>query len=214
MVIAVVDYGSGNLRSVAKALEHVAVPLGESVAVTDDAACVRAADRVLLPGVGAFRDCKEGLARLPGMLDALSHFALEQRKPFLGICIGMQLLATKGYEHGETEGLGWIPGHVVPLELPDGLKIPHMGWNSLNVLSEAGEHSMLCDVRSGDDVYFVHSYHFVPDDPASVCATVDYGVPIVAAVAVDNIFATQFHPEKSQEVGLQLLKNFVCWEAS
>ncbi|WP_425450174.1 imidazole glycerol phosphate synthase subunit HisH [Virgifigura deserti] len=215
MTTIVIDYGSGNLRSAAKALERAAAEAGcgERIAVSADAADVARADRIVLPGVGAFADCRRGLDEVPGLVDALRSAVLDAGRPFLGICVGMQLMATTGREHGDHAGLGWIDGAVVPIDRTgsDGqaLKIPHMGWNELTVGRE--DHPVLTGIASGDHAYFVHSYQFVPADPADRLATVDYGTPLAAVVGRDNLVGTQFHPEKSQATGLRLLANFLQW---
>jgi imidazole glycerol-phosphate synthase subunit HisH len=208
MIVAIVDYGAGNLRSAEKALAAAA---GDSarVVVTADPDTVRKADRVVLPGVGAFADCKRGLDSLPGMVAALEDVALKQGKPFLGICVGMQLMASVGVEFGEHKGLDWIKGKVVVLDPADrSLRIPQMGWNNLELKRV---HPALADTRSGDHAYFVHSYHFVAERPQDVIATVEYGGPVTAVIGRDNLLGVQFHPEKSQQVGLALLKSFLKW---
>ena len=213
--VAIVDYGSGNLRSAAKALERVARESGTAAAVvvTADPDRIRTADRVVLPGVGAFADCLRGLEAVPGLVEALREAVLGVGRPFLGICVGMQLLATTGREHGVHPGLGWIPGEVVPISGTgaDGraLKVPHMGWNELAI--DRPDHPALAGIAPGDHAYFVHSYHFVPADPAARLAAVEYGGPVTAVVARDNLLGTQFHPEKSQATGLRLLGNFLQW---
>jgi glutamine amidotransferase len=200
MTLAVIDYGSGNLRSVAKAFGDVLV--------TSDPDQVRKAERVVLPGVGAFADCKAGLDRLTGMQEALEEAVIKGGKPFLGICVGMQLMADWGREHLDCPGLGWLPGEVEVLEPADpSLKIPHMGWNQLEIRQP---HALLKDIPTGSHAYFVHSFHFVTN-PKYVFAECDYGGPVAALVGRDNIAGTQFHPEKSQKVGLQLVKNFLGW---
>jgi len=212
MSVAIVDYGSGNLRSAAKAFERAAAETGLATAihVTADPEVVRAAERVVLPGVGAFADCHAGLAALPGMIAALEEAVLDRGRPFLGICVGMQLLATVGREHGDHAGLGWIPGEVVPLRPGDpALKIPHMGWNALEIVATG--HPVLAGLAQDTHVYFVHSYHFRTEDPNHVLARVNYGGPVAAAVGRDNLFGTQFHPEKSQAAGLTLIGNFLRW---
>lgn len=212
--VALIDYGSGNLHSAGKALERAARESGtnKAVLVTADPDVVRRADRIVLPGVGAYADCRRGLDAVPGMVEALTEAVLERGRPFLGICVGLQLLASRGLEHGVTEGLGWIEGDVVKITPSDpALKIPHMGWNSLNV---ARPHPILEGIPTGEDgldAYFVHSYHLEAADPAAVIATSDYGSAITAAVGRDNIVGTQFHPEKSQRLGLALLANFLKW---
>ena len=211
-IIAIVDYGSGNLRSAAKAFERVVDEqgLGLTVAVTADAAVVARADRIVLPGVGAFADCKAGLAALPGMIETLTEQVLVRARPFFGICVGMQLLATTGHEHGDHAGLGWIAGEVMPLAVESqGLKVPHMGWNQL-VADRAG-HPLLAGLDPEAHAYFVHSYHMVCAAPAHRLAHVDYGGPIAAMVGRDNIVGTQFHPEKSQATGLAVIANFLRW---
>jgi len=207
MKIAVVDYGSGNLRSAAKAFEREAGP-GHTVAITSDPDVVRKADRIVLPGQGAFGDCAAGLRAVPGMVAALEEAALKRAVPFFGICVGMQLLATRGLEHGTHAGLDWIAGEVRRMTPADpALKLPQLGWNALDFVP----HPLLAGWQPGTHVYFANSYHFVPDDGAAVLATADYGGPIVAAVVKDNIAGTQFHPEKSQAAGLRLVANFLGW---
>ncbi|MFC5358448.1 imidazole glycerol phosphate synthase subunit HisH [Azospirillum himalayense] len=209
--VALIDYGSGNLRSAAKALERAAAGCHASfqVMVTSDANAVRRADRVVLPGVGAFADCKRGLSEVPGMLDALDEVVHGKGRPFLGICVGMQLMAERGREYGVTEGLGWIKGEVVKLEPADPtLKIPHMGWNELDIRRT---HPVLAGLPERAHAYFVHSYRFAVERPEDVIASADYGGPFAAVVGRDNLVGTQFHPEKSQETGLALVANFLTW---
>lgn len=212
--IAIVDYGSGNLRSAAKAFERAVRESGleMNVIVTNRPDDIAAADRIVLPGVGAFADCMRGLAALPGMIEALEMVVLKSARPFLGICVGMQLLASVGREHGDHNGLGWVPGEVVPIKPSDpGMKIPHMGWNTL-VLHEAGaRHSLLGGLEDGSHVYFVHSYQFQTETADHVLAHTDYGGDVVALIGRDNIAGTQFHPEKSQRAGLQFIHNFLTW---
>jgi glutamine amidotransferase len=208
--IAVIDYGSGNLRSAAKALEHAALDAGltTEIVITSDANAVRRADRIVLPGVGAFGDCMAGLAATPGMIDALEESVRGQGRPFLGICVGMQLLAEWGVEFGRHKGLGWIAGEVSRLQPADAaLKIPHMGWNTIN---PTRAHPLLATLPS-PALYFVHSYALTKADPADVLASCDYGGAFLAMVARGNIAGTQFHPEKSQAAGLMILKNFCLW---
>ncbi|SDE19968.1 imidazole glycerol phosphate synthase subunit HisH [Rhodospira trueperi] len=212
MTIAIIDYGSGNLRSAAKAFERAALEcqLDQTILVTDDADAVARADRIVLPGVGAFADCRRGLAAVDGMIDALTEAVLNKGRPFLGICVGMQLMAREGHEHGTTPGLGWIDGTVEAIRPADSaLKVPHMGWNDL-VLGDAA-HPVLEGLRSGDHAYFVHSYHLEVDDPKQVLVTVDYGGLVTAMVGRDTMVGTQFHPEKSQATGLRLITNFLRW---
>jgi glutamine amidotransferase len=208
--VALIDYGSGNLRSAEKALARVATDAGtgHEVLVTADPTRVEAAERIVLPGVGAFADCMRGVSSIPGMIDVLEDKVLKRGSPFLGICVGMQLLAEVGREHGDHKGLGWIPGDVVKISPRDAsLKIPHMGWNALSLNAT---HPMLSDMN-GADVYFVHSYCIRPSNRAHVLATTDYGGEIAAIVGRDNIIGTQFHPEKSQAIGLAFLERFLTW---
>jgi glutamine amidotransferase len=214
MLTAIIDYQSGNLHSAAKAFERAARESGisASIELTSDPDTVLRADRILLPGVGAFADCYNGLASVPGMLDALEEAVLRRGRPFYGICVGMQLLAERGLEHGEHRGLGWIDGEVTLIRPQDpALKVPHMGWNTLNFIRE---HPLLEGIPGGDQgwhAYFVHSYHFLAKDQTHVVATSSYGSPITAFVARDNIAGSQFHPEKSQKLGLRLISNFLSW---
>jgi len=214
MTLVVVDYGSGNLRSAAKALERAARERGldTPIAVSGEAEAVARAERVVLPGVGAFADCRAGLAALPGMLDALQEAVVARGRPFLGICVGMQLMAERGLEYGETPGLGWIPGQVEALRPADpALKVPHMGWNELAPTAAGAAHPLLAGLPAGTHAYFVHSYHLRPADPGHLLAAVDYGGPLAAVIGRDNLAGTQFHPEKSQAAGLRLLGNFLEW---
>lgn len=211
-VVAIIDYGSGNLRSAEKAMARAVNDggLGARVIVTSDAEEVRRAERIVLPGVGAFADCMSGLRAVPGMVGALTEAVQQRGVPFLGICVGMQLMATRGLEHGTHEGLGWIEGDVVRLTPSDpALKIPHMGWNTLRV---ARPHPVLAHVQDNEaHAYFVHSFALAVAHDRDVVASTDYGGPFAAVVARDNMIGTQFHPEKSQAVGLQLLQNFARW---
>ena len=212
MTVAIIDYGSGNLRSAAKAFERASREQrqGEPILVTRSPDDVRKASRIVLPGVGAFADCKRGLAALPGMIEALEEAALKGGRPFLGICVGMQLMAERGHEHGVHAGLGWIAGDVVPLAPEDaGLKIPHMGWNDIHL--RASSHPLVEDVREGADVYFVHSYALACRNSGDVVASTRYGAEVTAFVARGNLAGTQFHPEKSQGVGLKIISNFLSW---
>jgi glutamine amidotransferase len=212
MSVVLIDYGSGNLRSAAKAFERAIgeAGLNREVMVTADPDQVRRAERIVLPGVGAFADCKRGLEALPGMRDTLVDQVIGRGKPFLGICVGMQLMASWGREHGDHEGLGWVPGEVVPVEpaRPD-LKVPHMGWNELAFVP--GGHLLLNGLVPGQHAYFVHSYCFVAADARHVLAEVDYGGPLAAVIGRDNMAGTQFHPEKSQATGLAFITNFLRW---
>jgi len=215
MHVAIIDYGSGNLHSAAKAFERAAREEGSKLAVKVTAAPeeVLSAERIVLPGVGAFADCKAGLAAIPGMIEALEEAVQGKSKPFLGICVGLQLMAARGLEHGVTPGLGWVEGEVRAIEPDDpSLKIPHMGWNTLRL---AREHALFDGIPTGDDglhAYFVHSYHLVPEEAGDLVATTDYGGPVTAFVVRDNMAGSQFHPEKSQKLGLALIANFLKWQ--
>ena len=212
--LVIIDYGSGNLRSAEKALERAAADAGLPVDVTvsSDPGDVLAADRVVLPGVGAFGDCIRGLHAIDGMVDALEEAVLKKAQPFLGICVGMQLMAKSGIEHGTHKGLGWIDGEVIALTPKDAsLKIPHMGWNEIALTAKGHAHAVLKDLTPTDHAYFVHSYHMKVANPDHVLATVDYGSALTAIVGRDNMIGFQFHPEKSQAVGLKLLESFIRW---
>ena len=215
MTVAVIDYGSGNLHSAAKALERASREsgAGEPILVTRDPQKVRRADRVVLPGVGAFADCKRGLDAVPGMVAAMTEAVRTNGKPFLGICVGMQLMAERGREYAVTEGLGWIKGEVDRITPSDSaLKIPHMGWNTLNLRHA---HPLLDGIPTGPQglhAYFVHSYQLAPAERDDLVADADYGGPLTAMVAHANMAGTQFHPEKSQKLGLALLANFLRWK--
>lgn len=214
MDVAIVDYGSGNLHSARKAFERAAREAGSAaaIAVTSDPSAVLKADRIVLPGVGAFADCRRGLNLVPGMVEAMSEAVLNKGRPFLGICVGMQLLATRGLEHQVTEGLNWIEGDVEAIDSRAGqLRIPHMGWNTL---TPRARHPLLEGIPLGEDgfhAYFVHSYAFKPLQDTNILAATDYGGPIAAMIGRGNITGTQFHPEKSQALGLMLIANFLRW---
>jgi glutamine amidotransferase len=214
MSVSIIDYGSGNLHSARKAFERAAREAGREVAitVTSRPEDVLAADRIVLPGVGAFADCRRGLGAVPGMIEALEEAVHRRAKPFLGICVGMQLMAERGREYETIEGLGWIPGEVVMIEPGDpSLKVPHMGWNTLSVRRP---HALLDGIATGPDgmhAYFVHSYHLKASDPDVIAAETDYGGPVTAIVARGTMAGTQFHPEKSQKLGLALIANFLRW---
>lgn len=202
-VLALIDYGAGNLHSVANALKAAGA---ESVQVTADPDLVRAADRIVLPGVGSFKACAEGLRAIPQLVEAMSERVLVGAAPFLGICVGMQLLASRGVEHGITPGLDWIGGEVRLIERTDpAIKIPHMGWNDVMIRPHA-------PLLENGEAYFLHSYHFVPDDGHHALAMTDHGGGLVAAVGRDTIMGVQFHPEKSQAYGLALLRAFLDWK--
>ncbi len=211
MTCAIIDYDSGNLRSAEKSFQRMAAELDAGkVVVTSDPDVVARAGRIVLPGVGAFADCRAGLAGHDGLFEAIEQAVLKRGVPFLGICVGMQMMATRGLEHGlDTPGFDWIRGEVVQLRPRDpALKIPHMGWNDLVI---DRPHPVLEGIRSGDHGYFVHSYHFVVADRADLIAHVDHGGPVAAVVGRDNMIGTQFHPEKSQATGLRLIGNFLKW---
>ena len=205
MKIALIDYGSGNLQSAYKALELVS-NCKKKIFITSNSKDLLKADKIILPGVGAFADCMKGLKSISGMIDVLNEVVLEKKKPFLGICICMQLLATEGKEKGNHKGLGWIKGKVIKIKKNKKIKIPHMGWNTVKVISK---HPIL--KRKKFESYFVHSYNFVCRDKKNIIATCDYQQKITAIVGKENIIGTQFHPEKSQKIGLEILKNFVSW---
>jgi glutamine amidotransferase len=212
--VVIIDYGSGNLHSAAKAFERAAreSEANAQITLTADPDIVAAADCIVLPGVGAFADCKRGLEAVPGMRDVLEDTIRVKGRPFLGICVGMQLMASRGLEFEVTDGLDWIGGEVRAIEPNDkNLKIPHMGWNTLSIITP---HALLQDIPTGPDglhAYFVHSFHFVPKERSAVVAETDYGAPVTAFIAKDNMAGTQFHPEKSQTLGLKLIANFLKW---
>lgn len=204
--LALIDYGAGNLRSVANALK---VAGADDVLLTSDPDAVRRADRVVLPGVGAYRACAQALRGVAGMIDALEERVLVDGVPFLGICVGMQLLASRGVEYGVTEGLDWIPGEVRLIERTDpAIKVPHMGWNDVSPMHHGDGAALI----KGGEAYFLHSYHFAVEQGSDVAALTDHGGGLVAAVARDNILGVQFHPEKSQAYGLDLLSRFLAWK--
>ncbi len=203
--IALIDYGAGNLHSVHNALKAAGA---ERVSVTADPKIVRGAKRVVLPGVGSFKSCADGLTAIPGLVAALEERVLRDGVPFLGICVGMQLLASNGFEHAVTPGLGWIPGEVRLIERTDpAIKVPHMGWNDVS----PAHHQDGAELIAPGEAYFLHSYHFAPEDGRHVAAMTDHGGGLVAAVARDNLLGVQFHPEKSQAYGLALLARFLEW---
>lgn len=205
-VTALVDYGAGNLQSVANALKAAGA---ESVSVTSDPDVVRAADRIILPGVGSFKACAEGLNAIPHLVEAMTERVFVGGAPFLGICVGMQLLASRGLEHGETPGLDWIAGEVREIEVADpAIKIPHMGWNDVAPMPHKNGAALI----EPGEAYFLHSYHFIADEGEDVAALTDHGRSVVAAVARDNLIGVQFHPEKSQAYGLAFLSRFLEWK--
>ena len=212
--VVIIDYGSGNLHSAAKAFERAAreSEADSTIIVSSSVVDVGSADRIVLPGVGAYADCKRGLDAVPGLLSTLEEVVRKKARPFLGICVGMQLMSQRGLEFTTTEGLGWIKGEVKAIEPKDpALKIPHMGWNTLDVVTP---HALLRDIPTGPKglhAYFVHSFHLAAKDRRVVVAETDYGGPVTAMIADGNIAGTQFHPEKSQKLGLKLLANFLSW---
>lgn len=214
MRVAIIDYGSGNLRSVAKAFERAAYEraIAADIEITDDAGRAGTADRIVLPGVGTYADCRKGLNRVAGMIEMLEETVLKGGRPFLGICVGMQLLSTRGLEKELTRGLGWIEGNVIRMiPAQEELKVPQIGWNTLEL---AAPHALFNGIPTGSDglhAYFVHSYHFDCTDKQHQLATTDYGGPITAAIAHNNLAGTQFHPEKSQRLGLEFIANFLEW---
>ena len=214
MRVAIIDYGSGNLRSATKAFERAAheAGLAATIELTADAERVRSADRIVLPGVGAYADCAAGLHAVSGMWEAVEEVALRKGRPFLGICVGMQLMSERGLEKTVTEGLGWIAGDVKEITPSDpALKIPQIGWNTIELQRP---HPLFSGIETGPKglhAYFVHSYHLEAKNPAETVATADYGGAVTAAVARDNVAGTQFHPEKSQALGLALITNFLKW---
>ncbi|MEM5502000.1 imidazole glycerol phosphate synthase subunit HisH [Ahrensia kielensis] len=215
MQVAIIDYGSGNLRSATKSFERAAreAQIDADIILTNNADIVATADRVVLPGVGAYADCAAGLAAVPGMRDAIYTAVIHKARPFFGICVGMQLMATRGLEKTTTYGFDWIKGDVKEMTPDDAdLRIPQIGWNTINL---TGEHTLFDGIHTGADglhAYFVHSYHLAAANKEDVIATADYGGPITAAVVRDNMFGTQFHPEKSQLLGLALIANFLKWK--
>lgn len=211
MTTVIVDYESGNLHSAEKSFQRMAREIGAApVVVSSDPEAVLRAERIVLPGVGAYPDCRAGLMGRAGLFEAIEERAIRQGAPFLGICVGMQMMATRGLEHGETPGFDWIPGEVRRIERADpALKIPHMGWNALEILRP---HPLFEGIARGDHAYFVHSYHLAAARPETVLATADHGGTVTAAVARDNLAGTQFHPEKSQATGLRLIANFLAWK--
>ena len=211
MLTALIDYDSGNLHSAQKAFERMAHEAGHgTIVVTSEPDVVAKADRIVLPGDGAFPSCRRALDAFGGLFEAIEEGVHKQGKPFLGICIGMQMMATRGLEFEPTDGFGWIPGQVEPIHPADPtLKVPHMGWNDL-VIDQP--HAVLDGIATGDHAYFVHSFHFKVETPAHLLAHVDYAGPITAIVGRDNMVGTQFHPEKSQATGLRLIANFLAWK--
>ncbi len=211
MSISVIDYGSGNLKSAAKALETAAnnINIGSEIIVTSDPKKIRQSDKIVLPGQGSFRDCYLGITKIPGLNEALNEFVLEEKKPILGICVGMQLFAKMGYESQETKGFGWIDAEVRKINnINKRIKLPHMGWNEIELKKDC---FLFSNIKNKSHMYFIHSYEFITKQKDCVVATTDYGNSITVSVAKENIVGTQFHPEKSQKNGLIILENFLKW---
>jgi len=209
MLLTVVDYGVGNLRSIAKSIEKANSDnnLSYTVKVSSDVNDVKKSDKIVLPGQGSFKACKEGIDKIIGLQQALNESVLVKKKPIYGICAGMQLFATTGYEEEKTAGLNWIPGEVIKLDLGlSKLKIPHMGWNELRVENAS---NVFKDVVNKNHAYFIHSYQFIPEDKKNISITTNYGKDVIAAVSFENIYGSQFHPEKSQNTGIKILSNFL-----
>ena len=212
MSIAVIDYGSGNLKSAAKALETAANNTNTSskIVVTSDPKTIKQSDKIVLPGQGSFRDCYLGIKKVPGLNESLNEFVLDKKKPIFGICVGMQLFAKTGYESQETKGFGWIDAEVRKINnMNKKLKLPHMGWNEIELKKD---YFLFSNIKNKSHMYFIHSYEFMTKQKDCVVATTNYGNSIIASVAKENIFGTQFHPEKSQKNGLIILENFLKWE--
>ena len=212
MSIAVIDYGSGNLKSAAKALEAASnnININSKIVVTSDPKIIKEANKIVLPGQGSFKDCCLGIKKISGLEDALNEFVLIKKKPIFGICVGMQLFAKIGYESQETEGFGWIDGEVRKINnINKTLKLPHMGWNQIELIKDF---TLFANLKNKSHMYFIHSYEFITREKDCIVATTNYGNSITVAVAKENIFGTQFHPEKSQKNGLVILENFLKWE--
>ena len=212
MSITVIDYGSGNLKSAAKALEAAAnnININSKIVVTSDPKIIKLSKKIILPGQGSFRDCYLGIKKIPGLEDALNEFVLVKKKPIFGICVGMQLFAKIGYESQETKGFGWIDGEVRKINnINKTLKLPHMGWNQIELKKDF---TLFSNLQNKSHMYFVHSYELITKQKDCIAATINYGSSITAAVIKENIFGTQFHPEKSQKNGLIILENFLKWE--
>ena len=212
MSIAVIDYGSGNLKSAAKALETAAnnINISSKIIVSSDPKTIKQSDKIVLPGQGSFRDCYLGIKKIPGLDEALNEFVLEKKKPILGICVGMQLFANIGYESEKTKGFGWIDGEVRKINnINKTLKLPHMGWNQIEFKKDF---ILFSGLKNKSHMYFIHSYELITKQKDCIVATTNYGNSITVAVSKENIFGTQFHPEKSQKNGLKILENFLKWE--
>ena len=206
MNITIVDYNSGNISSVINSFSEVAKDK-VNIQVTSDLNKIKSTDKVVLPGQGSFKSCVEALNSINGLADTLNEFAISNKKPLLGICVGLQMFADVGYEETETKGLGWVPGKVSKIDNQDGkYKLPHIGWNQINIVKDS---KIFKDIENNSHMYFVHSYEFIPEDKSVISATTDYSSNIVCSIEKDNIFGTQFHPEKSDKTGLQIIKNFI-----
>ena len=206
MKLAIVDYKSGNISSVVNSFKEVAKDRVD-ISVTSDVSVIKSSDKVVLPGQGSFKSCIDALNNINGLVDTLTEFATDKKKPLLGICVGLQMFADIGYEETETKGLGWISGKVSKIDNQNGkFKLPHIGWNEINILKDG---KIFKDIENNSHMYFVHSYEFIPEDKSVISATTDYSSNIVCSIEKDNIFGTQFHPEKSDKLGLQIIKNFI-----
>tara|TARA_B100001057_G_scaffold23152_1_gene21451 strand:- start:1779 stop:2405 length:627 start_codon:yes stop_codon:yes gene_type:complete len=206
MNVTIVDYKSGNISSVINSFRKVAQNRIK-IEITSDVNKIRSSDKIVLPGQGSFKSCVSALKSIDGLVDSLNDFAMNNKKPLLGICVGLQMFADVGYEETETKGLGWIPGKVIKIDNRNGeYKLPHIGWNQINIVKES---KIFKNIKDKSHMYFVHSYEFIPNDKNSISATTDYSSNLVCAVEKDNIFGTQFHPEKSDKVGLNIIDNFI-----
>jgi glutamine amidotransferase len=206
MNVTIVDYNSGNISSVINSFKEVAKDK-VNIEVTSDLSTIKTSDKVVLPGQGSFKSCIDGLNSINGLIETLNEFALESKKPLLGICVGLQMFADIGYEEVETKGLGWISGKVSKIDNQDGkFKLPHIGWNEINIMKDS---KIFKDIEDKSHMYFVHSYEFVPEDKSVISATTDYSSNVVCAAEKENIFGTQFHPEKSDKIGLKIINNFI-----
>jgi glutamine amidotransferase len=206
MNVTIVDYNSGNISSVINSFKEVAEDKVK-IEVTSDISKIKSSDKVVLPGQGSFKSCIDALNKIKGLIDVLNDFAINRKKPLLGICVGLQMFADVGYEETETKGLGWVSGKVSKIDNQKGkFKLPHIGWNQLKILNES---KIFKNIKNNSHMYFVHSYEFIPEDKSVITATIDYSSNIVSAIEKDNIFGTQFHPEKSDKLGLNIIENFI-----
>ena len=206
MNVTIVDYNSGNISSVINSFKEVAKDK-VNIEVTSDLAKIKSSDKVVLPGQGSFKSCVDALNNIEGLVDALNEFAINRKKPLLGICVGLQMFADIGYEETKTKGLGWMPGKVSKIDNKDGkYKLPHIGWNQINIVKES---KIFKNIKNNSHMYFVHSYEFIPNDKSVISSTTDYSTKIVCSVEKENLFGTQFHPEKSDQIGLQIIENFI-----